>query len=55
MIWRKRVLEVLHLRKPSLIKDDTLTDRPFLTKNSVNNVTHVSQANPETSLIMQDT
>jgi hypothetical protein len=50
LLWRKRVLEVLHLRKPSICKDETLTARPFLAKNSSVNV--ISNGDHDTSLVL---
>ncbi|CAL8144430.1 unnamed protein product [Orchesella dallaii] len=50
LLWRKRVLEVLHLRKPSITKDETLTVRPFLPKNGVNNA--CSHTDNDTSLVI---
>lgn len=46
------MLEVLHLRKPSITKDETLTARPFLPKNGVNAVSN--GGDHDTSLVIQE-
>jgi hypothetical protein len=53
LLWRKRVLEVLHIRKPSITKDETLTARPFLLKSKNGSVNAVSNGGDhDTSLVI---
>lgn len=51
LLWRKRVLEVLHLRKPSITKDETLTARPFLSPKN-GSVNAMSNGDHDTSLVI---